>query len=129
MLSLTNRVRFNKCGAVRCGLAAALLVFIVYSAPHRVHHAFEEGPLGPVPRSQSAPRSDRHGDEHDHEPKSSQQSDCAARLAAQNTHFASAPLTAVPLSAIAYVRSELVPTRRTASFNPSPFSQRAPPLS
>jgi hypothetical protein len=105
-----------------------LLFFILYSAPHRVHHAFEEGPLAPVPRSQSAPASNHPGDEHDHEPKSSQQSDCAARLAAQNTHFASAPLTLVPLSAIACMRSDPGPTQRATPFNPSPFSQRAPPL-
>jgi hypothetical protein len=127
-MPLTHTVRFDRCGAARCALTAALVVFILYSAPHRVHHTFEEGPLAPVPRAQPAPAWDHHGDQHDHEPNSSQATDCAAQLAAQNTHFASPTSIAVTLPATACMRRDLPQRLNARSFNPSPFSQRAPPL-
>jgi hypothetical protein len=128
MQSFTSKARFDRCGAVRCGLAAALLFFILYSAPHRVHHAFEAGPLARSPAAQATATADQHGDEHDHQPNSSKATDCAAQLAAQNTHFASPPLNVATFLAIACMRSDPPQSLTTLSFNPSPCSQRAPPL-
>jgi hypothetical protein len=128
MPSLIYKLSFDRYGGACCALAALLLFFVLYSAPHRVHHAFEQGPLAPVAHAQDAATSERRGHEHDHEPTPSQPTDCAAQLAAQNTHFASPPLIEISLSTIGRMRSDRPPSLCAASFNPSPFSQRAPPL-
>jgi hypothetical protein len=125
ILSLDSR------GQARAAVAAAFLFFVLYTAPHRVHHFFEQGSIAPIEDDDYARASDRTGTRrHDHERKSPQpqRSDCAAQMAGQCTHFASPPLIEFPFSTFACAHTELLEAASAASFNPSPFSQRAPPL-
>jgi hypothetical protein len=131
MPSLIPFLSLDSRGKIRCAVAAAFLFFVLYTAPHRVHHVFEQAPFAPADLDDHAQASSTAGShEHDHEGKSPlpQRSDCAAQMAAQSTHFASPPLIELPFSTFACARTELVVVARAASFNPSPFSQRAPPL-
>jgi hypothetical protein len=110
--------------------AAALVFFLLYTAPHRVHHFFEQRPMAPDEQHDHARSSDPGAaHEHDHEGKSPypRRSDCVAQMAAQSAHFASPPLIEFPFSTFACARAELLEAGWAASFNPSPFSQRAPP--
>jgi hypothetical protein len=68
---------FSQALRVACALcAAALLFFLVYSAPHRVHHIFEQAEMA------------SHRSEHDHHGRSernetsSNNSDCAFQTTA-----------------------------------------------
>jgi hypothetical protein len=111
-------------------LAAAFLFFLVGSAPHRVHHFFEQGTLAPqsavVTHSHDAGEDDPG---HPHAPQAPGNApDCAVQSLAQNAHAAAPSLGALPLEEFACARIEHLAVARAASFNPSPFSQRAPPL-
>ena len=126
-------------GKTRLALAAAFLFFLLYSAPHRVHHLFEE--LGVLPKSSddagspTAPhdhpiQNSAHkntGHEHDHSSGGSAKADCVAQAVAQNFHLA--PAQAIEVS-YPKLESETQPTDTLTwhyHFRPSPFSQRAPP--
>ena len=126
----TGQRNWNRRSHAATVYAAAFVFFLLYTAPHRVHHFFEQAPLAPDEHHGHARSSDpgtTH--EHDHEGNSPhpRRSDCAAQMAAQSTHFASPPLIEFPFSTFACARAELVEAGWAASFNPSPFSQRAPP--
>ena len=126
-------------GRARLTLAAAFLFFLLYSAPHRVHHLFEE--LGvsrktsddaakataPHDRPERNAEHDNPGHEHDHNSRGSAKADCTVQAVAQNFHVA-------PEQAIVIGYRELESQTRPAvtlswhyHFSPSPFSQRAPP--
>lgn len=95
-------------GKTHLALAAAFLFFVLYSAPHRVHHLFEE--LGVSPKSSddapnpNAPHDhptqnsahDNAGHEHDHSSGGSAKADCVAQAVAQNFHLA--PAQAIEVS-------------------------------
>jgi hypothetical protein len=111
------------------GSALALLFFLIASAPHRVHHFFEQIPL---PEDLNLAHADNHhSGEHDHDQKpkpSSQQNDCVLLSVAQHSQ-----VSAVQSFDIAIVDTIIAhrqePKLVTASvFNFSPCSQRAPPL-
>lgn len=83
-----------------CLAAAALfLVFLLYSAPHRVHHVFES--------DQAAP--------------------CAALSAAKSCHLQPAATVELAADRISDETALILPEVWIPSFSPSPFSQRAPP--
>jgi len=129
MTSLIRRFSLDSRGQIRCAVAAAFLFFVLYTAPHRVHHFFEQGRFAPAPHDHHAATAEAGGShKHDHDAPQSQPADCAAQLAAQNTHFASPPLIELPFSTSARACADLLTVARSESFNPSPFSQRAPPL-
>lgn len=126
-------------GKTHLALAAAFLFFVLYSAPHRVHHLFEE--LGVSPKSSddaanpNAPHDhpnqnsahDNAGHEHDHSSGGSAKADCVAQAVAQNFHLA--PAQAIEVS-YPKLESETQPADTLTwhyHFRPSPFSQRAPP--
>jgi hypothetical protein len=124
ILSRENR------GRARVAVAAAFLFFVLYSAPHRVHHFFEQGPVAAAQdNNQAWHRDPSAANGHDHERESPQPkpTDCAAQLAAQNTHFAAPSPIAFPFREIIRAQSEIGVVTWAATFNPSPFSQRAPP--
>lgn len=130
MTSLIRTLSLESRGRARAAVAAAFLFFVLYSAPHRVHHFFEQAPFAPAERDLHALTSDPAGTRgHDHERESpqSEPTDCAAQLAAQNTHFAAPAPIAFPFTEIIRAQSEIGAVAWAASFNPSPFSQRAPP--
>jgi hypothetical protein len=109
-------------------VAASFLFFLVVSAPHRVHHFFEQG--GFAPRSGAAHSHDAGEESHDHQraPQGTGGGvDCTVQSLAQNAHAAAAPLIALPFEQFARAHVDQPAFTRAASFNPSPFSQRAPP--
>jgi hypothetical protein len=125
----TGQRNWNRRSYAAIVSAAAFVFFLLYTAPHRVHHFFEQrmAAADPHDHARSSDRNATH--EHDHEGNSPrpQRSDCAAQMAAQSAHFAAPPLIEFPFSIFARARAELVEAGWAASFNPSPFSQRAPP--
>jgi hypothetical protein len=108
-------------------VAASFFFFLVVSAPHRVHHFFEQGPF--APRSGAAHSHDAGDEGHDHQraPQGTGEVDCTVQSLAQNAHAAAAPLIALPFERSVHARIDHPAFKRAASFNPSPFSQRAPP--
>jgi hypothetical protein len=110
--------------------AVSLLFFLVFSAPHRVHHFFEEWP-SPTGRQVT------HGQSHDHADRNDQRSpdsrpaskpnDCVVLSVAQSAHVslvASFDL-AVFETAAAGCATHLTVTIKSVSA--SPGSPRAPP--
>ena len=79
--------------------AALFLFFLVYSAPHRVHHAFDSDDAAP----------------------------CVAFSVAKSCHLQLA--STVDFSVTQIASESVVPSLEswTPSFTPAPFSQRAPP--
>ena len=84
-------------GKTRLALAAAFLFFVLYSAPHRVHHLFENLPSLQARDHETAPvaaASEGHEHGHDHhsgsessDPSRSSKSNCLAQSVAQNSHL------------------------------------------
>jgi hypothetical protein len=110
-------------------LATSFLFFLVVSAPHRVHHFFEQGALAPQ-GDVGAHSNDQGETDHDHQRAPQAPGgdiDCAVQSLAQNAHAAAPPLIALPFEEFTCARTERPAVARAASFNPSPFSQRAPP--
>jgi hypothetical protein len=115
----------------RLALATAFLFFVLYTAPHRVHHFFE--PLAPAQNGAAVHHDNRAPDDahgHDHVPQApgTDTTDCVVQSLAQNAHASTPPLIELPLPAFAYARFEYPSIAWAAAFNPSPFSQRAPPI-
>jgi hypothetical protein len=107
--------------------AAAFVFFLLYTAPHRVHHFFEQSPgIPPVDHARPNDTSGNHG--HEGNPQHPLRTDCAAQTAAQNSHCAAPPLIELPFSILACAHFEATESARDVSFNPAPCSQRAPPL-
>jgi hypothetical protein len=103
--------------------AATLLFFILYTAPHRVHHFFE--------RIQSASHEDS-GDHHNSEQpnKSRAESDCVFQVSANRCALS----TTAPFQPLALTRlvQELFfsnDSQRPISFSTATFHIRAPPKS
>jgi hypothetical protein len=122
---------FNLRSSCAVGIVSLFVLFLTAAAPHRVHHFFEKVSL---PKAENhfhahhhhaGDKGHSHGD--DHEPPQPQQSDCAMQSVAQNSHLASAQLIEVPFLQISLARNYDRGVIATKSFNPSPFSQRAPP--
>jgi hypothetical protein len=126
-------------GKTRLALAATFLFFVLYSAPHRVHHLFEELSVSPERSDDAATPTAPHdhptqnsaynnaGHEHDHSSGGSAKADCMAQAVAQNFHLA--PAQAIEVSYLK-LESETQPADTLTwhyHFRPSPFSQRAPP--
>jgi hypothetical protein len=112
--------------------AVALLLFLVLSAPHRVHHSFEQF-TAPQSIGLASANVHDHGDSR-HEnhapvpPFGSQQNDCAVLAATQNAHsLAALSFDFTPFIA-AVEHTQLNSTESPFSFNFAPRSQRAPPL-
>jgi hypothetical protein len=115
------------------------VLLLVSSAPHRVHHVFEDLHFPPKSSADAATRSEAHAHldensehdnashEHDHSSGGSAKADCIAQALAQNSHLA--PAQAIEVSYLKH-ESETQPAVTLAPhyhFRPSPFSQRAPP--
>lgn len=122
--------------AIRRGMflsvAAAFVFFLAVSAPHRVHHFFEQWA---PPADQRAAHvhthehadGERHGHHDHHNPQPKQQSDCVVLTVAQNAHASVVHAFdfSVVASTVARFGKSTVVT--ASSYNPAPFSQRAPP--
>jgi hypothetical protein len=113
--------------------ATAFCFFLIASAPHRVHHFFEQlpessehHPVHAETHEHSGIAHDHHG--RDHGQRRQQETDCVVLSVAQTAHA-----SLVQSFSFAIFESEV--TRRheprvegASSFNPAPRSQRAPPL-
>ena len=124
---------------IRLAVAGAFLFFVLYSAPHRVHHLFEK--LGvpqetsddaatPTPSHTHPGQNSGHDDaghEHDQSPGGSTKADCVGQAVAQNSHVAPAEAAEVDCLEVASKTQPIVTLSWHYHFSPSPFSQRAPP--
>jgi hypothetical protein len=131
------------------GIIASFVVFLAASAPHRVHHLFENLPkpygqdhhAHPPTQSDATDHShtDHHAEAHSADPlhadtphddqnhDGTAQTVCLLQGAAQHSHLSTVQLAKV---AFLYIESEEWSegqSPRLSPFNPSPFSQRAPP--
>ena len=103
-------------------LAASFLFFILYSAPHRVHHFFDQ-----AQEVSQHDTGDRHGNT-DHQNKSPTDSDCVFQASANRCAFG---VTAQfqPLTLTQLVQDLLIfhDTTRPPQFLTAAFHIRAPP--
>jgi hypothetical protein len=113
------------------GIVSLFVLFLTASAPHRVHHFFEQLQF-PVAHKHShghdhdaADTAHRHAPDHD-SPKP-QHSDCVVQSVAQNSHVSSVQLIEVPFLEIALAHKPDPGIVASSFFDASPFSQRAPP--
>jgi len=111
--------------------AVALLLFLVLSPPHRVHHSFERFTAPQSIGLANASIHDHGDSRHDnHAPvpaPGSQQNDCAVLAATQNAHSLAALSFDLPIFTAAVELTRINSTDSAFSFNSAPRSQRAPP--
>jgi hypothetical protein len=112
------------------GTAVVFTFFLAASAPHRVHHFFEQisFPTDTVEHSHDA----EHSAHHDHAPSHKHRSqpkpiNCPVYSATQHSQ-----LSTVQAVQITFIRTFITgcidhPVVRLSTSNPSPFNQRAPP--
>lgn len=130
MMLLGKQLSLTKRGLC-LNAAISLLFFLVFSAPHRVHHFFEQT---------SAPTADRiiyadahhHSDGNDRDPHDksqpvSKQSDCIVLSVSQAAHLSLVALFSFPIFEGATVRCDNHRATAIASRHLSPASPRAPP--
>jgi hypothetical protein len=112
--------------------AVALLFFLVLSAPHRVHHFFDQF-HSPQSIGLASANVHDHGDSR-HENNSpvpaptSRQTDCAVLAATQNAHSLVVLSFDLTIFTAAIEHTQIISTDSAFSFNFAPRSQRAPPL-
>lgn len=139
MQSFIGIASLERQGKMRLALAGAFLFFVLYSAPHRVHHLFEDLgvssqssdhaaiPTAPHEHHEQDSAQDNASHEHDHRSRGSAKADCTVQAVAQNFHVA--PAQSIEVSYLK-IESETQWADTLAwhyHFVPSPFSQRAPP--
>jgi hypothetical protein len=111
--------------------AVSLLFFLAFSAPHRVHHFFEQTLVPAAPRSSQGQAHDHSNgsprDAHDQAPPASKQSDCTVLLLAQTAHASLVALSTLPIfeSAATWLDDQRATVGGARHF--SPASPRAPP--
>jgi hypothetical protein len=127
------------------GIVSLFVLFLAASAPHRVHHLFENLRKTHVrdhhihPSTQSGARGHTHGDAHsagplhadtthdDQNHDGTTQTICLLQGAAQHSHLSAAqPVSIIFLKVEFEERLDRL-LLLLSPFNPSPFSQRAPP--
>jgi len=93
-LSLTKR-------GLCLNAAISLLFFLIFSAPHRVHHFFEQTSTPAAHRVAHGQAHDHFNgndrDAHDQSPPASKQSDCAVLSVAQTAHGSLVALFTLPI--------------------------------
>ena len=126
----------ERAGKMRLALAGAFLFFVLYSAPHRVHHLFENLPSSQAGDYETAPvatASNGHG--HDHHSgsessdpgRSSTKSDCFAQSVAQHSHLSFHQPLKIAYHALKIKAQADPPVVAAYQLSRSPSSQRAPP--
>ena len=131
------------------GIISCFVLFLTASAPHRVHHLFENLPkphgqdhhAHPSTQSGTTSAVDHDTDDHEHSASPAHagtthddqnhdrasQRVCLLQSAAQHSHLSSAQLVEIAFLSIESEERPDRPSLRLSPFNPSPFSQRAPP--
>jgi hypothetical protein len=114
--SLTARSAYALC-------AVSLLFFIVYTAPHRVHHFFDQV------QSANHDRSDEHH-KREQPNKSGAETDCVFQLSANRCALSTtAPFQALALTRLVQDLFISHDSHRPISFSTAAFHIRAPPIS
>ena len=139
MQAFMRRALLARRGRARLTLSAAFLFFLLYSAPHRVHHLFEElgvsrktsddAATGTAPQGHREQNSehDNRGPEHDHNSRGSAKADCTVQVVAQNFHVAPEQAIEIDYRELESQTQPAVTLSWHYYFSSSPFSQRAPP--
>jgi len=110
--------------------ALAFLFFLAFSAPHRVHHVYEQLAASSAPHIAHAvahdhfERNDRRP--HDNQP-ASKPNDCVVLSVAQSAHLSLVSSFDLPIVATPVSRCADHPVVTIKSFNTTPGSPRAPP--
>jgi hypothetical protein len=111
--------------------AVSLLMFLVLSAPHRVHHFFDQLPSLQSIEIATANVHDHGDSRHDHHSPlplpAPQQSDCVILTATQNAQALAPSSCDFSIFSEAVERAQPTSIDSALSFNPSLPSQRAPP--
>jgi len=112
--------------------AVSLLLFLVLSAPHRVHHFFDQFTSHQPTELATAQGQDHGESRHENNPPvpvpASQHNDCVVLTATQNAHALAAASLDLMIFTAAVEHTHKDSTDSALPFNPSPCSQRAPPL-
>jgi hypothetical protein len=121
MNSINHRHSKRK-GCAAALYATAFLFFLVYSAPHRVHHFFDQV------RPAAQDNSDRHHDTADHHDKTTKEPSCAFQVSANRCVFR--PAGQIQLLTLALIAQRLCPRIAPANNNlsrrlPSPANRRS----
>jgi hypothetical protein len=117
------------------GIAFLFVLFLAASAPHGVHHFFEKLSF-PVGATHSHAHEGHHhhesgnkghSDGQERESPEPQQADCVIQSVAHQSHISSVQLIEIPFLEVSSAPDADHRVFISALFNPSPFSQRAPP--
>jgi hypothetical protein len=134
-----KQTRLTRRSALALGTGWFFVLLLASSAPHRVHHAFEDLRFPQKRSADAATRSEAHAHldensehdnashEHDHSSGGSAKADCIAQAVAQNFHLAAAQAIEVSYLELQSQTQPAVTLARHYQFSLSPFSQRAPP--
>jgi hypothetical protein len=125
------------------GTLSLFVFFLAASQPHRVHHLLENLRVSSSDHVQShslnhhqdgaaepdGTSSSPHADttKHDANHDASTQTNCVVQAAAHHARFAILTCTVIPFSSTELTSRSVHTISSPASFNPSPFGQRAPP--
>jgi hypothetical protein len=103
--------------------AASFLFFLLYSAPHRVHHFFEQT----APHSHDQSHNDHHQPNH-HDNSAPSGSDCVFQVSASRCALSLAPQidTPIPTESV-HILASIGENKSAQSFFTRPFQIRAPP--
>jgi hypothetical protein len=138
-LRTVKQTRLTRRSVLALGTGWFFVLLLASSAPHRVHHAFEDLGFSQKSSADAATRSegythldensehDADGHEHDHSSGGSAKADCVVQAVAQNFHLAPAQATEFSYLELQSETQPAVTLARHYQFSLSPFSQRAPP--
>jgi hypothetical protein len=140
--SPVKRIRSDLRSVFSLTIVSLFLLFLASSAPHRVHHIFENlaGPGKNAPERDGSTEPLITTDAHvgvSHAPANtanqekkhgeSAKPDCVAASVAQNSHLSPVEVSTIALPTTDVICRSSHPSLSFAGFNPSPFAQRAPP--
>jgi hypothetical protein len=112
--------------------AVSLLLFLVLSAPHRVHHFFDQFAWHQPTELATAQSHDHDGNRHENNRSvpvpASQHNDCVVFSATQNVHALAASSFGLTIFTAAVEHTPKHSAHSAFSFDRSSCSQRAPPL-
>jgi hypothetical protein len=125
------------------GIVSFFVFFLASSAPHRVHHFFDDLPnshkeiskhdadarysetidgQGFSEHSHDAPP------DHDNHKGKPRVPDCVAASVAQNAHLSIVEVPDIAVRVAEFRGQAILPVLSFVTFNPAPFGERAPPL-
>jgi hypothetical protein len=130
-----KQTRLKQKPAIALITGCFFVLLLASSAPHRVHHVFDDLCLSEKNTADAGSKGQTHPDghsDHDHDCHNhgsggSAKADCVTQAVAQNVHLASAEATEVGYLEVESENRPPVTLTQHFRFSLSPFSQRAPP--